>query len=107
MNLTDNLIHFIPMGLHRLDEFELVSCSNQVDFLSFWNEYILAMTIMTDPKMRTLPVGLTNLQQASRGAAEYGRLYAGLVLVMLPTLILYILVQKQLTEGMMVGGDKG
>lgn len=77
------------------------------NFLSFWNEYILALTIMTDQAKKTLPVGLINLQQAARGAANYGRLYAGLVLVMLPTLILYILVQKQLTEGMMVGGDKG
>lgn len=77
------------------------------NFLSFWNEYILAQTIMVKPEMRTLPVGLISLQQASRSAAQYGRLYAGLVLVMLPTLILYIMVQKQLTEGMMVGGDKG
>ncbi|NMA73024.1 MAG: carbohydrate ABC transporter permease [Bacteroidales bacterium] len=77
------------------------------NFLSFWNEYILALTIMPNDEMKTLPVGLINLQQAERGAANYGRLYAGLVIVMLPTLILYILVQKQLTEGMMVGGDKG
>lgn len=77
------------------------------NFLSFWNEYILALTLMTDPSKRTLPVGLINLQQAARGAANYGRLYAGLVIVMIPTLIIYILVQKQLTEGMMVGGDKG
>lgn len=77
------------------------------NFLSFWNEYILALTLMTDPSKRTLPVGLINLQQAARGAANFGRLYAGLVIVMIPTLIIYILVQKQLTEGMMVGGDKG
>ena len=77
------------------------------NFLTFWNEYILALTLMTDPVKRTLPVGLINLQQAARGAANYGRLYAGLVIVMIPTLIIYILVQKQLTEGMMVGGDKG
>lgn len=77
------------------------------NFLSFWNEYILALTIMTDPLKKTLPVGLINLQQVARGAANYGRLYAGLVIVMIPTLIIYILVQKQLTEGMMVGGDKG
>ena len=49
---------------------------------------------MTDPSKRTLPVGLINLQQAARGAANYGRLYAGLVIVMIPTLIIYILVQK-------------
>ena len=68
------------------------------NFLMFWNEYILALTLMTDPSKRTLPVGLINLQQAARGAANYGRLYAGLVIVMIPTLIIYILVQKQLNE---------
>lgn len=76
------------------------------NFLAFWNEYILSLTINSSAG-KTLPVGLINLQQVARGAANYGTLYAGLVIVMLPTLILYILVQKQLTEGMMVGGDKG
>ncbi len=75
------------------------------NFLSFWNEYIIALTIMPGDK-KTLPVGLVNLQQAARGAATPGPLYAGLVIVMLPTLILYILVQKQLTEGMTLGGIK-
>ena len=45
--------------------------------------------------------------QAQQSAAQYGTMYAGLVLVMLPTLILYICVQKQLTQGMTVGGLKG
>ena len=76
------------------------------NFLSFWNEYILALTLMTDPVKRTLPVGLINLQQAARGAANYGRLYAGLVIVMIPTLILYICVQKKITQGMSIGGMK-
>lgn len=77
------------------------------NFLAFWNEYIMALTILTDPAKRTLPVGLVNLMNAQRAAANYGPMYAGLVLVMLPTLILYILVQKRLTEAMTVGGDKG
>ncbi len=76
------------------------------NFLSFWNEYIIAMTLITKDS-KTLPVGLMNLTQAQRGAANYGQLYAGLVIVMLPTLILYILVQKKLTQGMSLGGLKG
>ncbi len=75
------------------------------NFLSFWNEYIIALTLMPG-KNQTLPVGLKNLIQAQRGAAEYGQLYAGMVLVMLPTLILYILVQNKLTQGMTLGGSK-
>lgn len=77
------------------------------NFLSFWNEYIISMTLLTKQEMKTLPVGLMQLMQAQQAAANYGQLYAGLVLVMLPTLILYILVQKKLTEGMSLGGLKG
>lgn len=78
------------------------------NFLSFWNEYIISMTLMSSATgQRTLPVGLLNLMQAQQSAAEYGMMYAGLVLVMMPTLILYICVQSKLTEGMTVGGLKG
>lgn len=78
------------------------------NFLSFWNEYIISMTMLTEPNgARTLPVGLMNLMKAQNAAAQYGQMYAGLVLVMLPTLILYICVQKKLTQGMTVGGLKG
>lgn len=78
------------------------------NFLSFWNEYIISMTMMTAMDgAKTLPVGLLNLMQAQQSAANYGPMYAGLVLVMLPTLILYCCVQSNLTKGMTVGGLKG
>lgn len=76
------------------------------NFLLFWNEYILALTIMPGEN-KTLPVGLLNLLAAERAAVNYGPMYAGMVIVMLPTLILYIIVQKRLTQGMTVGGVKG
>ena len=77
------------------------------NFLSFWNEYIIIKTLVTDKNMWTLPAGLLNLMQAQQSAAEYGPMYAGLVLVMLPVLILYCCVQNNLTKGMTVGGLKG
>ncbi|WP_284139281.1 MULTISPECIES: carbohydrate ABC transporter permease [unclassified Virgibacillus] len=76
------------------------------NFLLFWNEYILALTLMPGEN-QTLPVGLLNLMAAERAAVNYGPMYAGMVIVMLPTLILYIIVQKRLTQGMTVGGLKG
>lgn len=75
------------------------------NFLAFWNEYIIALTLLPGTS-KTLPVGLMNLMQATRGKAEYGMMYAVLVIVMLPTLILYIMVQKKLTQGMTLGGLK-
>ena len=75
------------------------------NFLSFWNEYIIAYTLMDGHD--TLAMGLKNLMAVEKTATNYGIMYAGLVIVMLPTLILYIMVQKQLTEGMTLGGLKG
>ena len=77
------------------------------NFLSFWNEYIIVKTLVVNKDLWTLPAGLLNLMQAQQSAAEYGPMYAGLVLVMLPVLILYMCVQKNLTKGMTVGGLKG
>ncbi|MEG0452991.1 MAG: carbohydrate ABC transporter permease [Coprobacillus sp.] len=75
------------------------------NFLAFWNEYIIALTLMPGAS-KTLPVGLVTLSKGQMAAANFGQLYAGLVIVMLPTLILYIMVQKRLTQGMTLGGLK-
>lgn len=75
------------------------------NFLAFWNEYIIALTLMPSEN-KTLTVGLMNLLSAERAAVNYGPMYAGMVIVMLPTLILYIIVQKRMTKGMTVGGVK-
>lgn len=75
------------------------------NFLTFWNEYIIAYTLMD--KHGTLAMGLKNLMAVEKTATNYGIMYAGLVIVMLPVLFFYICVQKRLTEGMTLGGLKG
>lgn len=75
------------------------------NFLAFWNEYIIALTLMPGAG-KTLPVGLQQMMGIQKAATDFGAQYAGLVIVMLPTLILYILVQKKLTQGMTLGGLK-
>jgi N-acetylglucosamine transport system permease protein len=75
------------------------------NFLSYWNDYIISLTLMPGEK-RTLQVGLLNLMTAQKAAANYGRLYAGMVIVMVPALIFYALIQKQMIAGMAQGGSK-
>jgi len=75
------------------------------NFLAFWNEYIIAFTLMTTTN-KTLPVGLQNLMAVEKTATNYGVMYAGLVIVMIPTLVLYVSVQQKLTQGMSLGGLK-
>lgn len=75
-------------------------------FLSFWNEYVLAFTFL-NKENATLPVGVRFLMADSRSQSETGVMYAGLVIVMVPVLLFYIIVQKKILEGMTVGGLKG
>lgn len=76
-------------------------------FMSYWNEYMLALTLITTPEKRTLSVGLKNLMEMQKFATDWGAMFAGLVIVMLPTMIFYALVQKRLTSGISLGGLKG
>lgn len=75
------------------------------NFLSYWNDYIISLTLIPGDH-RTLQVGLLNLMTAQKAAANYGRLYAGMVIVMVPALILYGFIQKAMLEGMATGGSK-
>lgn len=76
------------------------------NFLAYWNDFIIALTLLPGEN-KTLQVGLLNLMTAQRAAANYGRLYAGMVIVMVPVLIFYAIIQKRLIEGMAAGGVKG
>ena len=75
--------------------------------LSFWNEYPLALTLITTDSKKTIPIGLVNLYEVQRYASDWGALFAALVLVLIPTALIYIAGQKRLTQGMIVGGLKG
>lgn len=76
-------------------------------FMDYWNEYILATQFINTATKKTLPVGLKNVMEVSKYATDWGALFASMVIVMIPTMIFYILVQKKLTSGLSLGGLKG
>lgn len=76
--------------------------------LGSWNEFILTLTYINDETKYTVSVGLSHLQNASTYGVQYGGLFAGLVLAMVPILVVYAIFQKPLQEGIrMDGGVKG
>ena len=75
--------------------------------MSVWNEYVLALVLLTDPAKQTIPVGVAAMYEMQRYATDWGALFAALVLVLLPTAILYAIGQKYLIEGVNIGGVKG
>ena len=78
-----------------------------ISAMSAWNECPVALVMLTDPKKQTLPVGLANLYEVQRYATDWGALFAALVLALIPTILIFLIGQKQLIQGMNVGGLKG
>ena len=75
--------------------------------MAAWNEYPIALVLITDAKKQTLPVGLANLYEVQRYATDWGALFAALVMVLIPTVLLFVMGQKYLMQGINVGGVKG
>ena len=74
-------------------------------FLAAWNEFLLALTFNTSEEMYTLPVGLASLI-SSTGQA-WGDFAAASLLVSLPVVVLFVIFQRFLIEGLSAGGVKG
>ena len=74
-------------------------------FLAAWNEFLLALTFNSDEAMFTLPVGLASMI-GDTGAA-WGDFAAASLLVSLPVVILFIVFQKFLIQGLSAGSVKG
>ena len=75
--------------------------------MAAWNEYPVALVMITDLNRQTLPVGLANLFEVQRYATDWGALFAALILVLVPTIALFLAGQKQLVRGIAMGGLKG
>ena len=75
--------------------------------LTVWNEYIMATVIINDPKKYTVPVGIAIMQAEMQYRTEWGPLFAGLAISMVPVIIMYMLYQRQITGGLTTGALKG
>jgi raffinose/stachyose/melibiose transport system permease protein len=74
-------------------------------FLTNWNEFIFALTFITEPLMRTLPTGIYSLS-GSEFYGNYPTLAAALVIFSIPVVVLYFLFQTQFIEGLTAGAVK-
>jgi ABC-type glycerol-3-phosphate transport system permease component len=77
------------------------------NFLGVWNEYLLALMLINENEKMTIPLGLYNLKVVQEYAADWTGLFAGFVIVLVPTILLFIALQERVTEGMTVGALKG
>lgn len=75
-------------------------------FVSAWNEFFLALVLIQSPELYTLPIALRSFLGAE-GQTQLGPLAAGAILATIPSLIIFGILQKKLTGGMLAGAVKG
>ncbi|MEU5362154.1 carbohydrate ABC transporter permease [Streptomyces sp. NPDC005925] len=74
-------------------------------FITAWNEFFFALILLKTPEKQTLPVVLTHFIGAE-GVADLGPLAAAAFLATLPSLMVFALIQRRITGGMLTGAVK-
>ncbi|MEU8887640.1 carbohydrate ABC transporter permease [Streptomyces sp. NPDC048442] len=74
-------------------------------FITAWNEFFFALVLLKSPEKQTLPVVLTHFI-GDEGAADLGPLAAAAFLATLPSLVIFAIIQKRITGGMLAGAVK-
>ncbi|MFI6038962.1 carbohydrate ABC transporter permease [Streptomyces sp. NPDC051315] len=74
-------------------------------FITAWNEFFFALVLLKSPEKQTLPVVLTHFIGAE-GVADLGPLAAAAFLATLPSLVVFAVIQRRITSGMLAGAVK-
>lgn len=82
----------------------IISTTVILNALAFWNDFLLPSLVLTDKKLLTLP--LSTYSFYGTYSADYGTIMAGLILCIIPVLILYLVLQKQIINGVVSGAVK-
>lgn len=82
----------------------IISTTVILNALAFWNDFLLPSLVLTDKKLLTLP--LSTYSFYGTYSADYGTIMAGLLLCIVPILILYLALQKQIISGVVSGAVK-
>jgi raffinose/stachyose/melibiose transport system permease protein len=74
-------------------------------FMWTWNEFLLALVMVSQESLRTAPLGLAFFQ--GRNTTDFALLAAGSVIVATPVVVLYVILQRHFIRGMLSGAVKG
>ena len=75
-------------------------------FIQAWNEFTLAVVVMTRESRMTLPVWLTTFTEVNRGT-DWGAIMAGSTLIAIPVVLFFLVVQGRMVAGLTAGAVKG
>src|SRR5690606_9198349 len=76
-------------------------------FLGLYNSFLGPFIYLNDPEKHTIGVKMYHANQIMQYKADWVTLFAGVTIAMIPTIILYIIFQRQISEGATLGAVKG
>ena len=76
-------------------------------FLAAWNDFIAPLILISDTSKVPLPLAVANMRQQVMGIVDYGATEAGVVVLALPCVVLFLLLQRHYVRGFMSGALKG
>lgn len=76
-------------------------------FLAAWNDFMAPLILITDTNRMTLPLAVANLRVQVQGIIDYGATEAGVVVLALPCILLFLILQRHYVRGFMSGAFKG
>lgn len=76
-------------------------------FLAAWNDFMAPLILISDSDNATLPLAVANLRGQVQGVVDYGATEAGVVVLALPCVVLFLLLQRHYVRGFMSGALKG
>lgn len=77
------------------------------NFMSVWNEFFMALIFTSSESMAPVGVGLLNIINSMKYTGQYGGMFAAVIIVFLPTFLLYIFMSEKIIAGVTGGGVKG
>ena len=77
------------------------------NFINIWNEYFMSLIFANSDKVRSVAVGLYSMINSMKYTGDYAGMFAAVMIVFLPTFILYIFLSEKIIAGVTGGGLKG
>jgi multiple sugar transport system permease protein len=84
-----------------------ISALGIITFLGNWNAYLWPVIVTSTAKMRTLPVGIAMYGTADAGGIQWNTIMAMSALTVIPMIIVFLIFQRQIVEGIALSGTKG
>lgn len=78
-----------------------------ITFLGNWNAYLWPVIVTSSEKMRTLPVGIAMYGTSDAGGIQWNTIMAMSTLTVIPMIIVFLIFQRQIVEGIALSGTKG